>query len=52
MIDGNFTLIHSENKGIIDDGTLAQKIAEILQSNLAEFGVGEVTVDFEKSAKF
>ena len=37
---------------IIDDGTLSKTISEILTRELAIYGVGEVDIDFDVSAKF
>ncbi len=53
-IGGTFSLHHNQDYnapdfGILEDGTLAQKIAEILVRELKDFGVGEVEIDFDES---
>jgi hypothetical protein len=48
LILGSFELLSSE-EGIVDDGDLAQRIAEILVKELTIYGVEEVDIDFEKA---
>jgi hypothetical protein len=61
IIDGKYVCIMGSielhrgqhyDAGIVDDGTLAQKICDIMSGQLIEYGVHEISVDFEHSVGF